>query len=33
MRVLLNRYPKEIMNGMIKNWASSKTIEQKIKII
>ena len=33
LRVLINKYPREIMNGMIKNWTSAHTVEQKIKIV
>ena len=33
LRVLINKYPRQIMNGMIKNWTSAHTVEQKIKIV
>ena len=33
VRVLLNKYPKEIMRAFIKNWATTTTVEHKIKII
>lgn len=33
LRVLFNKYPREIMNGMIRNWTSANTVEQKIKIV
>ena len=33
IRILINKYPREIMNGLIKNWASANTVELKIKIL
>ena len=33
IRVLLNKYPREVMNAMIQTWTTARTIELKIKIV